>query len=162
GFQRVGDVLGASQEARALVAALRARADAVATRVRGLPTPSVACIEWIDPVFAMGNWGPELVALAGGRSVLGQAAARSTTTAGAADNPASCVNDIDCIATPACGGDLCDWEQALKCKPAGGANKGWCMADSDCKCPGAKCTTEFHCTITQPAASGAAGTTGSA
>jgi iron complex transport system substrate-binding protein len=80
-FQRVGDVLGASAEARALVARLRARADAVSERVRGRPVPTVACIEWIDPVFAMGNWGPELVALAGGRSVLGQAAARSTTTA---------------------------------------------------------------------------------
>jgi iron complex transport system substrate-binding protein len=81
GFLRVGEVLGAGEAARALVARLRARAEAVAARVRGRPVPTVACIEWIDPVFAMGNWGPELVALAGGRSVLGQAAARSTTTA---------------------------------------------------------------------------------
>jgi iron complex transport system substrate-binding protein len=81
GFQSVGEVLGAGEAARALVARLRARAEGVAARLRGRPVPTVACIEWIDPVFAMGNWGPELVALAGGRSVLGQAAARSTTTA---------------------------------------------------------------------------------
>jgi iron complex transport system substrate-binding protein len=80
GFGRVADVLGASEAGRELVRGLRARADAVAARVRGLAAPTVACLEWIDPVFAMGNWGPELVALAGGRSVLGQAAARSTTT----------------------------------------------------------------------------------
>jgi iron complex transport system substrate-binding protein len=80
GFERVAEVLGALDVGRALVRGLRARVDAVAARVHGRPAPTVACIEWIDPVFAMGNWGPELVALAGGRSVLGQAAARSTTT----------------------------------------------------------------------------------
>ena len=80
GFERVAGVLGVSEAGRALVHDLRARAEAVAARVRGLPAPTVACIEWTDPVFAMGNWGPELVALAGGRNVLGQAAARSTTT----------------------------------------------------------------------------------
>jgi iron complex transport system substrate-binding protein len=79
-FQRVADVLGAPDAGRDLVRQLRARVEAVAARVRGRPTPTVACVEWIDPVFAMGNWGPELVALAGGRSVLGQAAARSATT----------------------------------------------------------------------------------
>ncbi|HVU51774.1 MAG TPA: ABC transporter substrate-binding protein [Polyangia bacterium] len=80
GFESVAGVLGAGQAGRALVRDLRARVEAVATKARGAPPPTVACIEWIDPVFAMGNWGPELVALAGGRSVLGQAAARSTTT----------------------------------------------------------------------------------
>ena len=80
GFENVANVLGVGEEGRALVRGLRVRAAAVAERVRGAAAPSVACIEWIDPVFAMGNWGPELVTLAGGRSVLGQAAARSTTT----------------------------------------------------------------------------------
>ncbi|HVZ74836.1 MAG TPA: cobalamin-binding protein [Polyangia bacterium] len=80
GFARVADVLGAGDEGRALVAKLRARTGEVAARVHDRPKPTVACLEWIDPVFAMGNWGPELVTLAGGRSVLGQAAARSTTT----------------------------------------------------------------------------------
>ena len=26
----------------------------------------------------------------------------------AAANPASCTNDIDCVATPTCGGEVCD------------------------------------------------------
>ncbi len=30
-------------------------------------------------------------------------------TAVAQSNPATCVNDDDCVATPACGGDVCDW-----------------------------------------------------
>src|SRR6185295_15559791 len=88
----------------------------------------------------------------------------SAGSARAVDNPASCTNDIDCVATPACGGDLCDWDQGLHCKPAGGLNKGWCMTDTDCKCKaaGAHCTAEFHCTITQAASAGAAGTGGGA
>jgi iron complex transport system substrate-binding protein len=80
GFERVSEVLGVGERGTALARNLRLRAESVAERVRDRPAPTVACIEWIDPVFAMGNWGPELVALAGGRSVLGQAAARSTTT----------------------------------------------------------------------------------
>jgi iron complex transport system substrate-binding protein len=99
GFERVADVLGASAAGRELVSDLRARAEAVAARVRGRPAPTVACIEWIDPVFAMGNWGPELVALAGGRSVLGQAAARSTTTTWDAVRAA----DADVLVVAPCG-----------------------------------------------------------
>ncbi|MBI4782735.1 MAG: cobalamin-binding protein [Oscillatoriophycideae cyanobacterium NC_groundwater_1537_Pr4_S-0.65um_50_18] len=34
--------------------------------------PTVACIEWIEPLMAAGNWIPELVALAGGRSLFGE------------------------------------------------------------------------------------------
>ncbi|HEY9639823.1 MAG TPA: cobalamin-binding protein, partial [Coleofasciculaceae cyanobacterium] len=33
--------------------------------------PTVAAIEWIDPLMGSGNWIPELVELAGGRNVLG-------------------------------------------------------------------------------------------
>lgn len=31
--------------------------------------PTVACIEWLDPLMTSGNWVPDLVSLAGGRSV---------------------------------------------------------------------------------------------
>jgi iron complex transport system substrate-binding protein len=34
--------------------------------------PSVACVEWVDPLMAAGNWVPELVTLAGGTSVFGE------------------------------------------------------------------------------------------
>ena len=33
--------------------------------------PTVVVLEWIDPLFAMGNWGPELIDLAQGRPLLG-------------------------------------------------------------------------------------------
>lgn len=36
------------------------------------PRPSVACIEWIEPLMAAGNWVPELVALARGGNLFGE------------------------------------------------------------------------------------------
>lgn len=40
-------------------------------------TPTVACIEWMEPLMAAGNWVPELVELAGGHSRFGQAGAHA-------------------------------------------------------------------------------------
>jgi hypothetical protein len=80
----------------------------------------------------------------------------ATATARAQTNPPSCINDIDCAATPACGGDVCDWVAAptMTCKPAGTQPKGtdgWCMVNSDCKCAamGATCNANFSCTFTR-------------
>ena len=74
-------------------------------------------------------------------------------TAAAQTNPATCTNDIDCVATPACGGDVCDWNSATHvCKPAGSATlDGWCTTTDDCKCKdmGATCVS-FFCTFTRP------------
>jgi iron complex transport system substrate-binding protein len=80
GFAAVASVLGREAEGERLVSSLRARLEAVRAAVRDRARPSVACLEWIEPVFAMGNWGPELVDAAGGESVLGTAGAHSTTT----------------------------------------------------------------------------------
>ena len=52
GFARVAAVLGAAEAGRALVADLRARLKAVAAVTRSLPRPRVACLEWIEPLFA--------------------------------------------------------------------------------------------------------------
>ncbi|HEV2447845.1 MAG TPA: cobalamin-binding protein [Candidatus Sulfopaludibacter sp.] len=38
---------------------------------------SVACIEWLDPLMAAGNWTPELIGMAGGVNRFGQAGRHS-------------------------------------------------------------------------------------
>jgi iron complex transport system substrate-binding protein len=43
-------------------------------RMRPVPRthrPTIACIEWIEPLMAAGNWTPELIDLAGGEDVFG-------------------------------------------------------------------------------------------
>jgi iron complex transport system substrate-binding protein len=59
---------------RQLCDSLRRRMEAIAARTTTLDSrPTVACIEWIDPLMAAGNWMPELVELAGGVNLFGQA-----------------------------------------------------------------------------------------
>jgi iron complex transport system substrate-binding protein len=62
----VGKRLGAGKRAEELGAALRARLDAVASRVAARPHPRVAVLEWIDPPFTGGPWVPDLIVAAGG------------------------------------------------------------------------------------------------
>jgi hypothetical protein len=85
----------------------------------------------------------------------------------AASNPASCINDVDCVATPTCGGEVCDFVGTQKCVAADATKHGmdgWCTTqhgDDDCKCKGqgAKCVG-FYCTFTLPSQA-PAGTGGS-
>jgi iron complex transport system substrate-binding protein len=77
-IRRVAEALDAETAGEELIASMRARMDAIADRAQALdPRPSVACIEWIEPIMAGGNWIPELVAMAGGRDLLGKPAAHS-------------------------------------------------------------------------------------
>lgn len=89
GFLDVARVLDLASAGDGLVSSIRARLAALSGRTRGLSHPSVVCLEWIDPVFAMGNWGPEIVALAGGTCSLGTPGLHSTTT------PWEAVRDAD-------------------------------------------------------------------
>ncbi len=69
----VGELTGTQARAQALVTKLRIRIDRVKSKVSGLSTPRVICLEWLDPIFIAGHWVPEMVALAGGRDLLGRA-----------------------------------------------------------------------------------------
>jgi iron complex transport system substrate-binding protein len=74
---RVARALAAAPAGEALVAAMRARIDAVRARVAGRPRPRVAFIEWVEPLMAGGNWMPELIAAAGGDNLFGEAGRHS-------------------------------------------------------------------------------------
>lgn len=75
---RVADALGVADRGRALVGELRARVDALAARAAtATARPTVACIEWVSPLMAAGNWMPTLVELAGGVNLFGVAGKHS-------------------------------------------------------------------------------------
>jgi iron complex transport system substrate-binding protein len=82
-LQRVAGALGIEPRGASVVAALRARLRAIhdALHVAAAPRPTVAVIEWPDPVFAAGHWVPEMVRRAGGRDVLSESGAHSATVA---------------------------------------------------------------------------------
>jgi iron complex transport system substrate-binding protein len=65
-FRRVGEAVGVNAEP--VISELQGRM----TPVRAPDPPTVACIEWIEPLMAAGNWTPELIDLAGGMDVFGK------------------------------------------------------------------------------------------
>ena len=73
-MRRVASALGVGERGDRLVAALRERMARVSRQAAQLvPRPSVVCIEWIEPLMGAGNWMPELVEMAGGLNLLGEA-----------------------------------------------------------------------------------------
>jgi iron complex transport system substrate-binding protein len=72
-IERVAEALGVPERGQKLVAQLRSRIAAIEDRSQPLARPSVACIEWIEPLMASGNWMPELVQMAGGQNLFGEA-----------------------------------------------------------------------------------------
>jgi iron complex transport system substrate-binding protein len=69
---RVAEALGKEAEGRSVVCREQRRLAAVRSRTDGLPRPSVVMLEWTDPIFAMANWGPELVEIANGDLLIGK------------------------------------------------------------------------------------------
>ncbi len=77
-IRRVAQALGAPAQGDRLVRDLEERMERVAEQARNLPrNPTVACIEWIEPLMVAGNWMPELVEMAGGINLLGEAGKHS-------------------------------------------------------------------------------------
>jgi iron complex transport system substrate-binding protein len=70
---RIGEAIGARHEAVDLVTTMRSRLAGLSARVSLLPKPSIAVLEWLDPLMAAGHWIPELVEAAGGRDAFGAA-----------------------------------------------------------------------------------------
>ncbi|AHJ28703.1 cobalamin-binding protein [Nodularia spumigena CS-584] len=75
-IERVGNIFGV--DSVQILENLEARATICQRKIQGLSLtelPTVACIEWTDPLMTAANWIPELVNLAGGQSqfsVIGQ------------------------------------------------------------------------------------------
>jgi iron complex transport system substrate-binding protein len=75
---RVAMALGAGARGIDYVTELGRQISALAGRTRTAANrPRLACIEWLDPLMAAGNWMPELVAMAAGDNLFGIAGAHS-------------------------------------------------------------------------------------
>jgi iron complex transport system substrate-binding protein len=73
GIRQVAEALDAPERGEQLVEELQCRMREIATRAASVPTkPTVACVEWIEPLMASGNWMPSLVEMAGGVNVFGK------------------------------------------------------------------------------------------
>jgi iron complex transport system substrate-binding protein len=77
-IRRVGETLGISQRAEELVSSLAQRLAEIRDKTDAVRSwPSVAALEWLGPLMAGGNWMPELIEIAGGRTLFAQAGQHS-------------------------------------------------------------------------------------
>ena len=83
----MGQTVGCSDQAEALVRTLQQRLARVQESVTGAIRPRVFCLEWLQPLMASGHWVPEMVELAGGVEVLGRPG-----------QPSRCVEWVDVLA----------------------------------------------------------------
>ncbi len=77
-IEKVAHALDAPDRGERLIREIKNRARKISEKTASLGRrPSVACIEWIEPIMAAGNWMPELVELAGGENLFGEAGKHS-------------------------------------------------------------------------------------
>jgi iron complex transport system substrate-binding protein len=71
--RRVARACGVSQRGEKVVKELSKRIESVRARTSGIAhKPTCFLMEWIEPPFCCGHWGPELVEIAGGHDPLGR------------------------------------------------------------------------------------------
>jgi iron complex transport system substrate-binding protein len=69
----VASALEVTQAGEKLIEDLQERVDIIRHKLKFMENkPTVACIEWLEPMMLSGNWVPELVTIAGGVSILTQ------------------------------------------------------------------------------------------
>jgi iron complex transport system substrate-binding protein len=69
----VAEVCTVPKRAHGIIARLSERIEAVRLRANRISRqPRCFLMEWVDPPFCSGHWGPELVEIAGGRDSLGR------------------------------------------------------------------------------------------
>jgi iron complex transport system substrate-binding protein len=72
-IRRVGKTCDVPERAKDLIASLSQRVDDVRQRAAKITQrPCCFLMEWVDPPFCSGHWGPELVEIAGGFDPLGR------------------------------------------------------------------------------------------
>jgi iron complex transport system substrate-binding protein len=71
--RRVAEACSVPERAHEVIARLSERVELVRDRADGIShRPRCFLMEWVDPPFCSGHWGPELVEIAGGRDSLGR------------------------------------------------------------------------------------------
>jgi len=77
-IKTVAGALNVPAEGERVVEDLQERVDIVRHKLKFSDSrPTVACIEWLEPMMLSGNWIPELVSIAGGTNILTEAGKHS-------------------------------------------------------------------------------------
>jgi len=115
---RVARSLGVPDAGGRLVGEMQSRLAAVRQQVEGRARPRVAFVEWVEPLMAGGNWMPELIEIAGGHNLFGEAGKHSDWM----QWPELAAADPDVIVVAPCGYGL---ERCLEELPLLQAKSEW-------------------------------------
>ena len=74
---RLGAAAGVDERAAEVRAGLEVRLERVRAAVEGAGRPRVLALEWLDPPFLGGHWIPEMIEIAGGVDLAGEAGEKS-------------------------------------------------------------------------------------
>ena len=109
-IRRVAGALEIVEHGESTVASLQGRMCNISDRAHGAGArPRVACIEWQEPLMAVGNWMPQLVEMAGGINLLGEPGKHS----GYLQWTELVMADPDVIVISPCGFDLARTQQQM-------------------------------------------------
>lgn len=118
-IRRVGSALKAPERAERLIEESQYRMNTIVQKAGSLDArPTVACIEWIEPLMAAGNWMPELVEMAGGVNLFGEAGKHSPWMTW----EELTAKDLDIIVVTPCGFDI---ERSLREMPILSGKPEW-------------------------------------
>lgn len=76
-IRRIASALDAPERGERLVESLSVRFASISSQAPTDTRPTLSCVEWIEPLMTAGNWMPELVEIAGGRQIMGEAGRHS-------------------------------------------------------------------------------------
>jgi len=108
-FRRVARALGIAEKGESVITDLERRMAAMEPPPEVGPLPRVACIEWMEPLMAAGNWMPELIGMAGGINLFGEDGRHSPWLTWEKLQAA----DPDVVIVAPCGFDLARTEEEL-------------------------------------------------
>jgi iron complex transport system substrate-binding protein len=118
-IQKIAEAIDDKPAGAQLVAAIKSRMLTIAERARAVKKrPTVAALEWIDPLMASGNWMPELIEFAGGDDLFGEKGEHSPQLSWEKLRTA----DPDIIVALPCGWDI---EKAFAEMTSLAAKPGW-------------------------------------
>ena len=76
-INRVGEKLNKKSESQILIKNIKNEISKIKEKTSHSNIKNVLCIEWIEPIMTAGNWVPQLVEFAGGKSVLAKSGKNS-------------------------------------------------------------------------------------
>ncbi len=118
---RLGRQTGTESVAHHAAFGMRGRIDAIRRALaRANSAPSVACIEWLDPIMSAGHWVPEMVEMAGGADALSRPGAMSARI----DMERLAAADPDIIILMPCGMDATRAQTEFYALPSAGEWRG--------------------------------------